>query len=669
MQQAKIDLEIDGGQAVQTLGDLRANVARLNTELEGAALGSEEYKKLNQELIKSNRQVKNLELGFEALDNEQLATSIGGVAGAVGDVTSALILLGGESDTIDQIAGNIQTAIGVSMAFKGAIEGASDGMKLFNNIARANPFLLIATAVGVLITGIILLVKNWDVVKEAMTSGFKSVITWVKQTIDSFGKFKNVILTLLGPIGWLIAAFDHFYGNQVKAMNEQQKLDEEARKRRLRNEKEIGLAHKQRLKEIKEKRDAEIAAFKDRQSIFDLDIERAEAEGKSSHELKVQKAKDILEHEKLQLESITNQFASWRKYYENLFVLSGKNLEDFKKQMKGRGVDLDAALEYEQKILEKFNQRVYSAESKWISAKRAQREEFANQTINTEEEVADKTEKIQYDSLKEIENARNDFYKRLEDAQNEIYDSQLSDQDREINAVRDKYFTLLEEAELYNEDVALLEEEQARRIAEIEQFYEDEALLRKQQQIEDERQLRQENFENQVRQAEELFAIAENLNSIISSKEIERIKAKEAAGQELTASEIKRLKRQDQIQRAFALAQIAADTARGIAGAVAAGAGVPFPANIPAIVSGIAAVLAGAAQAAKVMRSAPPTIDVGSITEGNQTDNNIQNNPITDPFAYGSTMTDKPNRVYVVESDITNTQKKVGVIESEATFG
>lgn len=665
MQQAKIDLEIEGGEAVQTLGDLRNNVARLNSELENAALGSEEYKKLNQELIKSNRQVKNLELGFESLDNEQLATSIGGVAGAVGDVTSAMILLGGESDNITQIAGNIQTAIGVSMAFKGAIEGASDAMKLFNNIARANPFLLIATAIGLIITGIVLLVKNWD----AVIDGFVNLGQWVKKTIDSFGAWKNTILLLLGPIGWLIKAWDYFFGEQVKALNEQEALEEKARKRRIANEKEIGDQHKKRLKEIKEKRNAEIEAFNGRQTIFDLDIERAEAEGRSSHELKVQKAKDILENEKLQLESITNQLASWRKYYEDLFVLSGKDLDDFKKQMKGRGVDLDAALKYEADLLQKYNDRVYSAESKFIAARKDQREAAVSELLEVEQDGADEMVKIQEDDLKQIEEARNDFYKRLEDAQNEIYDSQLSDQEREINAVRDKYFTLLEEAELYNEDVALLEEEQANKIAEIEQFYEDEALLRKQEQAEAERQLRQENFEKKVSQAEELFAIADNLNSLISSREIDRIKQKEAAGKKLTESEIKRLKRQDQIQRAFALAQIAADTARGIAGAVASGASQPFPYNIPAIISGIAAVLAGAAQAAKVMSAAPPTIDVGSITESNQTDRDIQNNPITDPFAYGSTMTNASNKVYVVESDITGMQKKVGVIESEATFG
>ena len=49
--------------------------------------------------------------------------------------------------------------------------------------------------------------------------------------------------------------------------------------------------------------------------------------------------------------------------------------------------------------------------------------------------------------------------------------------------------------------------------------------------------------------------------------------------------------------KAAALAGILIDTAKGISGAIAAGAGVPFPANLGAIATGVASVLAGIANA------------------------------------------------------------------------
>jgi hypothetical protein len=64
-------------------------------------------------------------------------------------------------------------------------------------------------------------------------------------------------------------------------------------------------------------------------------------------------------------------------------------------------------------------------------------------------------------------------------------------------------------------------------------------------------------------------------------------------------------KKNEKIQRVLTVTQIALDTAKGISGAVAAGAGQPFPANLIAIASGIASVLAGIASAKAALSKAP----------------------------------------------------------------
>jgi hypothetical protein len=63
-------------------------------------------------------------------------------------------------------------------------------------------------------------------------------------------------------------------------------------------------------------------------------------------------------------------------------------------------------------------------------------------------------------------------------------------------------------------------------------------------------------------------------------------------------------KKNEKIQKTLAVTSIAIDTAVGIAGAVKAGAGIPFPGNLAAIVSGIASVLAGIAAAKNALSKA-----------------------------------------------------------------
>ena len=67
--------------------------------------------------------------------------------------------------------------------------------------------------------------------------------------------------------------------------------------------------------------------------------------------------------------------------------------------------------------------------------------------------------------------------------------------------------------------------------------------------------------------------------------------------------------------KSLALFEIATNTAMGIAGAIKAGAGIPFPANLPAIATGIGAVLAGMAQAKSALAQAP-AFAMGGIVGG-----------------------------------------------------
>lgn len=632
-EEVKIDFTIDGAPAAKTLGELESKAEQLNAALRGAELGSEEYKKLNQQLVQTNREVKNLELGFEALDNEQVASEIGSVAGAVGDVTSAMILLGGENESLAEMANNIQTAIGVSMAFKGAIEGFSSAFKLFNNVLKTSPLFLLVAVIAAIGVGIAYLINKWDEFVGVLIAGRDMVVGVFNAIIELFTGTSDAI--------------------ETASMKEKK-----AHQQRMAQKKEITEAHKERLAELEAERKSNKESFDERNEIFDLDIARMEAEGKNANLLKQEKIEAAIEFEKEELRIIQDLIASWTQYYEDQFAMSGKSREEFLKQMKGQGIDIEALQKESADLVIEQQRRIYSAETELIGFQRELREQAANDEVTTVEET-----------LTSIEDLRNDFLGRLEAAENEFLNSQLDKQLQEENAVREKYFTLIEEATLYGESTLILEEAQAQALQEIKQRYRDaevDAEKKKQDEINAERE---RAVELAKQGAQDLLNATEQLANFQSERDLKRAQEKVDRGEKLTEAEIKRLKRQEKINKAFALAQIAADTARGIAGAIAAGAGIPFPLNLGAIASGIAAVISGSVQAAQVLGESVEIPDVASVSQDNSSSDNTNNVPEINDASFGSTLLNQPSQVYVVESDITDTQNGVNAIVSQATFG
>ena len=201
-----VEVDLKGApEAIRNIDGLENAISSLEGELKQAEFGSEEFKKLSKELTKARSELKNTELALEALDSEQVASEFGALTGAVGDVSGAFILLGGEGGAVEQSVEKIQTAIGVSMAFKGAIEGLSAGRKLLNNVLATNNTLqkvnnaatitatslyklfgktvdttstsfkglknaIIATGIGALVVGVGLLIANFDKLSRALRS-------------------------------------------------------------------------------------------------------------------------------------------------------------------------------------------------------------------------------------------------------------------------------------------------------------------------------------------------------------------------------------------------------------------------------------------------------------------------------------------------------------------
>jgi hypothetical protein len=329
--------------------------------------------------------------------------------------------------------------------------------------------------------------------------------------------------------------------------------------------------------------------------------------------------------------------------------------------MRGQGIDLDILLQEATELQEKANQRVQLSDAKLINFRLKGSKKVADAEVKNDKESKDK----QKDELSK-------FLAAKEKAENDFLDSQLSKQDQEENKVRDKYFSLIEQAIQFGEDTAILEEAQLTQIQEIRDRFAEEAKEKQAQEDQERKEKREEQVQSAIDSAENLVKIAESVNTIFHGKELKRIEEKKKRGEQLTKSEIRRLQKEEKIQKAFALAQVAIDTARAISGAVAVGAKAgPFPGNLVAIITGVTAALAGVAQASQILGSGSAISSGGgsdAATIEDAAGGATEAAPLSTVQEGSTLLNQQPQQVVVVEA-ITEGIKSVGVIEAQATFG
>jgi len=127
-------------------------------------------------------------------------------------------------------------------------------------------------------------------------------------------------------------------------------------------------------------------------------------------------------------------------------------------------------LKYKRAIEETQKNEKYLASEKAIIIKQLETQQQAETDKIEADKKAKEDARIQEAKIKEQE-TYNEFLARYEAQQTAIADAQLSAEDKEINAVRDKYFTLLEEAKKYGEDTKAIEEQIAKETADIQKKY------------------------------------------------------------------------------------------------------------------------------------------------------------------------------------------------------
>jgi hypothetical protein len=711
---AAINLTINVGNAPKTLGEIKTELQEIGTTGESATdKVTQGVGEVTTATVSLKTQLKQMKDQLNTLDESSpefraLAIEAAQLEDRIGDVNNQVRLLASDTKRLDGL-------IGAGMAIGGAFQAAQGAMALFGTESAAvqkaiqnviavqgimNGVLSVANALNKNQTAGMYLRLGLEKLQKASTIAMAAV----QRTLNAAMAANPIGLIVLG-IGLLIAAFVAFKKPIMDVINSFKSLgdvlnflispftsvlkwmglieDKEAKveKQRQDQSKANRARYDERIRQIKKEREEYVKAKDEEIKALELQIDTLDAEGKATEHLRLQVLEAERDKVKQNIESSRQILKTKLDLFEAQARLNGKSNEEFGRSI---GVDFQASVDGYQKLLKNQEDSLQSAENNITRFNREQLEKrkqaqqaASDEIVEIEEKAAEEKAAAEAKALKEKTEAEEKAAQARAAAEAKLNEqiakiredyriSLLEDQEKEIDAVRLKYEQLLIDAEEFGLNTAELKEAQEYELAQIEEKY-------RQEKLEADKELREQQVAATIESAEHLISIVESINSIANDKEIARIKKKQEAGEKLTNSEIKRLQRQQKIEKAVAIAQIAIDTAKAISGAVAVGATTgPFPANIPAILLGIAAVLSGVAQANKIINAPAVDVSSGGISDsGGLNDDIIKENtpPNTDQFNTGSTQINPPTKVYVLEQDITDTQGMVAKIKQQATFG
>lgn len=616
-----LDVEIKTSGSQRTLGQLEEQAEQLNEELRKVPLGTKAFKDLQNQLIGVNKQVKNTELAMESLDNEQVASELGSVAGAVGDMTGAFILLGGSGGALEETAQNIEKALGVSMAFKGAIEGLASGRKLFNNIVKQSNILQKANNTITVIASVIM--KTFTGSVDTTSKSFKNL----RGAIISTG-----IGALVVAVGLLIANFDKLK-EAINGVSRAQKdaLDDQQKAVDLADERLNSISEQENILKLQGKSEREILNMKIKQS-----------------ELAIETRKEYLKQQRDILKAEVRSEKRNARYLENfiktIFIIPRTILKGV--DLIGEG--LNKLFQEVQKL--PFAKKILGEEPINIDFgldEMAEKgiESVAGLIFNPEEtsEKAKETLKELEKGIKEVENQQAGFRLTLkagdDKATEELNKTQDADKKRrsemqrvQIKGNEETKLELVEQEKTFNQKMLeLYGEDYLNYLSEVEK--------KKQEQL---------DFQNAT------FDLATAGVGAL-------LELNDAFTGETEAQQKKAFERRKKLEIAGALIS----SAQGVVNIWANKSAVPSPFDIPFKIAQTGILLATTvAQISKIKQQ--QFSGGGSVSAPNIGGGGI---PTIDPVTNTSTIVGQQSQqVYVTETDITNTQNQVSVIEDQATI-
>ena len=661
-----LSIEIEADRAQMSLEELEKGFAGLQEKLKGTKRNTEEgreaFKKLSTQMAQASGDIKNLELGFEGLDREQITSEFVGMAGGIGDVTASLVLMGGENKTIEQMGASIEKAMAISMGIKGVMEGAAAANKLYNNSVKAKAIVEKVAAAGTWIL---------NTANKALNTTLKMnpiglILIAITAVVGAIIYFKDSIMGLidiaLKPFQWAIDAVvdalqwlgimesDSAIATREAEEAKSKAAIDSARKRVEETEKLIE-AHKKLT-------DSMVADM-------DWEIRKRKANGEDTTKIEIEKLRNLIalakEERKLQqrkMEDLTDEFLLRAK-------LNDLNAQEFADGMEAIGAAAEATLaakdvqlKGEQDLEIAIIELKKEGRDKRTAIKREETKETEKINAKEIEDQKKKDEKLvalEKDRIKLLEDLE---AKAIDDKNVRALAELENTQKREQEALKEKFGqdtellkALTTEQELAMDTlIADIEQEARENKAALDKEARDKDLEDTQIALDKKKAQRDKDFELATAAIGALSA----LNKAATDTALLN-----AAGDEEKKEKIRKasFEREKKLNIAMALINGAQAVLAGFAQGglpMAIVAGVTAAAQLAAIV---ATTYQGGGSVKEVDKTAPTPDGAGAGGAG------AQINAVT------NTSTILGNQqVYVTETDITTTQNNVSVIEESATF-
>jgi len=446
----------------------------------------------------------------------------------------------------------------------------------------------------------------------ALSFGIYKLTKGLKDGTITIQDITKVLWRMIMPLMLIVDLYNYLYDAANKTETELEKGSRQNTER-----------FNKRLAEIRAERAEQEKAHTERQEQFDRQIARYEAEGKSSYALRLQKLEDIKAEKEAILQSNKDIIQATVDRYTVEAQLRGKSLEEF---LTSIGISYDTQKAFLEESLKDQENAIYDADTAIIDLKREHNEKL----------------KAESDKLAADEEAKRKKAEEDEDARQR---KQIEDQ-MELAANKKK---LLEDQKA--EELKQREEDSKQAIADADA----------------------KNKKIEADEAESLAkrqAIQKAYRDSIVSLTTSIFTLTNTLGKKDEESQLKRAKRQFEIKKLLDMAEAGIDGTKAVLSTFA---------NTPGglIIKSIAATAAGAVAAAKIAAIGSAQFKGGNFDSSVSADSNVgdamqktgeQQPKVQDLNNSSTILNPEPQKVYVVESEMTAKQNKVKAIISEATF-
>lgn len=697
---------------------LDADVKPLKKQLREATqelqVARQKYGEFSNEAIQASKKVALIRDAIEDANEasqlfdpgkrfQALTTAASTAAGGIAAVQGAMALFGGESEEVEKALLKVQGAMALSqglsqlkdvgkvgeqlkLSFKGlgtSAKGATSSTDGLTKSTKGFGKAIIATGVGALVAALGLLIANFDKVKEVMMKLFP--------VFEEIGKF----------IGGLITGFTDFIGLTNEAERNLEALGKSNEKLNddINNKIKILSAQGGKEKEIYQLRakqiDSEIALLEESQKVKG---QLTDEEQKRQKELNAERTAEAYNFLKFQSEQEKAAAEKSKSAGEKAKAEADKR----------RALELEAQGILEESKLELLDQRQQeeAAVEKEFEAKRTKLKEAGIEDDGSLEMARqNRLAQIKKQYQDEEDAREQEFQKRLNDIRTEIRLAGIKDEnekarqqilldfeskrqevlDNEKYTADQKTALMLTLKEQENQQLKSLQQtidlaDSEKAIAELDaEMKQADASFQIQKNLLDEKQiLLDQQYANDLISQEQYNAATEaNTDARIEldkrEKEAKMQNAAKIAGLLGGLSDL--VGKETAAGKTFAVAQATIDTYLSANKAYQSMVGIPVAGPTLAAVAAGVAVAGGIANVRKIMSTkvpggggggaSAPSISAAAPATTPQVPT-IGNSPIT---ALGAAMTPaQPIKAYVVESEVTGSQKRVADIERRAGF-